>query len=142
MWQTIKALWIEASRPESFMGRVWASTVNQGWHFWIGLSLAALVCVIWDAAFGSMPYRTLVFGWIVGAYFGLWEIAVQGWQGRDTLDDTYFFGLGAAAVLVSLHEVETNLGPMLDLNNANALAALVALVISLLFNAWGKRTET
>jgi hypothetical protein len=142
MWQTIRELWNEASRPESFVGRAWETTENQWGHFWVGLSMAALVCVAWDSAFGEMPYRTIVFGWVVGAYFGLWEIARQGWQGSDTLDDTYFFGLGAAAVLVSLHEVETDLGPMLDLKNENALAAFAAFIICLFFNAWEKRTRT
>jgi hypothetical protein len=139
MWPTIREIWAEAMRPEGGLANAYFDFKHQGWKAWIGASAVIIFCIVWDLVVGSMPYRTLVFGWIVGAYFGLVEIAGQGWRGRDTLDDTYFFAIGAAGPLVALHEVETNLGPMLDLNNKNGLATFAVLIVSLLFYAYEKR---
>jgi len=138
MWRTIVDVWTEAMQPESYVGRAYDATVNQWGHAALGLAAIAVFCIGWDVILGEMPYRPLVFAWFVGGWFGLVEIAGQGWRGTDTLDDTYFFAIGAAAPLVSLHEVRTELGHMLDLNNLNGLAIAAVLVISLAFHAWDR----
>lgn len=139
MIAVIREIWAEAMTPEGGLANAYLDFQHQFAKAWLGVGIVVIICVGWNAVCGSMPHRTLVFGWTVGAYFGIIEIAGQGWRGKDTLDDTYFFAIGAAGPLVSLHEVDTNLGPLLQLHEANTMAAFGVLLISLLFYALDKR---
>jgi hypothetical protein len=135
----IRALWIEIMTPDDHAGRPVAGVIKQFNKVSVGFFASVVACLAYWAVMGEMPLRTVTFGWLVGAYFGLVEIAGQGWKGADTADDTYFFAIGAAGPLVTFHEVETNLGLMFDLYEENAIGALICLVISLIFYGWNKR---
>lgn len=135
MWTVIREIWAEAMRPEDFAGRPYHAFWHQGLKVAVGAFCVCLFCVGWGAIFGEMPYRALVWGWMVGFYFGVIEVAGQGWRGRDTLWDTCFFAYGAAGPLVSLHEVAIN--PItLTLYEWSSFAWLIGLVVSLTVHAW------
>lgn len=132
----LRALWrMFAQTPDDFAGRPYEGALNQLGHWTMGVIFTALVCAGWFWWFGEMPSKVAASGGVIFAYILAVEIAAQGWQGRDTVADSYFVSIGSIAVTWSLSEV---LGPgcVLDINPAAVFASFGLLAVPLFFYAW------
>lgn len=132
----LRALWkLFAQTPDDFAGKPYEGALNQLGHWTLGVIFTALVCVGWFWWFGEMPDKIAASGGVILAYLLGIELAIQGWQGRDTLADTYFLSAGSIAVTWSLSEV---IGPgcILALNEGAVFASFGLLVVPLIIYAW------
>ena len=104
MISTIREIWAEAMRPESFVGRAYAAFTNQWGHAATGLAAAGIICMAWAIVFGEFPVRWHVIAGIVAFYLIVIEYIRQGWRAWDSAADGFFVGAGAAVLLASLRE--------------------------------------
>ena len=125
------SFWRELNDPSSFAADPIGGAGNQGTHVLIGGSIATAICVLWAYWYGEMPVRWTLWLAILVLYAVVIEWLVQGWNWWDSVQDTYFISVGAAAPLVSLKEVEYRPEIKLDFNELQCLAWLVVLVVSL-----------
>lgn len=82
------SLWEELQKPEDFSDDLYKFCAVALAKSFIGLSVASFVPV-------GLTY-TLI---LTLAYLVLWEVLVQGWRRRDTLEDTTFFFVGATGII-------------------------------------------
>lgn len=105
MLEIWKSFWGELNTPDSFSDQPYEGALNQAGHIMIGATAAVILCLLWQMAFGEMPYRWAVgLGLSIG-YLLLIECLRQGWQGADSVVDAAFVSLGVALPLISLREV-------------------------------------
>jgi hypothetical protein len=102
IWQRF---WGELNTPEGYRADWYPALTNQTSHAKWAAVAVCVICAIWALHYGEMPYRWPLWIIVTGLYAFLVEYLRQGWRRRDSFNDTYFIGLGAAAPLVSLHEV-------------------------------------
>lgn len=81
-------LWEELQKPEDFSDDLYKFCAVALAKALIGMTVASLV-----------PANLLWVSIITLAYLLLWEVLIQGWRRRDTLEDTVFFFVGATGVL-------------------------------------------
>lgn len=104
MISTIREIWTEAMRPDSFVGRAYEAFINQWGHAATGLAAAGMICMAWAIVFGEFPVRWHVIAGIVTWYLVVIEYVRQRWNGWDSAADGFFVGAGAACLLASLKE--------------------------------------
>ena len=96
---------ILASEPSAFDGDPYGGFLNQWGHFTGGVAAFLLACAAFFVFDGEMPPRYIAAVFVIGAYVWIIEIRVQGWRGKDSLEDTLFFSMGAMLLPGSLREV-------------------------------------
>lgn len=90
----VKKIIIELKKPDDFSKNWYAWATNQIGHFVIGLMLAAIFTAIGYWLFGEIPYKLPL--WLsIAITYALWE-SMQGWNGRDTIEDWLFVALYGA----------------------------------------------
>ena len=129
--KVLGSFWNDLNDPSNFASDPVGAAGNQGTHILIGGSAAVAVCVLWAYLYGAMPYRWPLWMAIVLLYAGFVEWFFQGWRRRDSVVDTYFIGLGAAAPLVSLREAAYRPEVKLDFNELQCLMWLVVFFVSM-----------
>ncbi len=102
----IAAFWVElTTSPDSYKSQPYEGMLNQLGHVSLGHYIAAIVACSWFVAFGEMPVR-LYAGLALCAGYLAFEVIAQKWQGKDTLQDWYFFSIGVGAVYVLFEEID------------------------------------
>ena len=105
-----RRLFASLATPSRFEGDPYGGLLNQWGHYTLGVVVYILVCSAWFFFWslfgaGEMPPRWDAAGVVIAAYLLGWEIWRQGWQGRDTLEDTGFFAGGVLTVASSVQEI-------------------------------------
>lgn len=102
---TLRRLLSSLGQPSRFDGDPYGGLLNQWGHYTLGAAVYILVCSAWFMVWGEMPHRWDAAAVLIALYLFVWEIARQGWQGRDTLEDTGFVAGGILTVASSVQEV-------------------------------------
>lgn len=77
-------LWEDLKTPEDFSNDLYKFSAVALAKAFVGMTISSFFPI------GLIPALLLTL-----AYLLLWELLVQGWSGRDTLEDTLFFFVGA-----------------------------------------------
>ncbi len=87
-------------KPDDFKGNPYGYVTNQAGHFLIGFFSPS--SYIWPVFVVNGVYidQSAVALCMLAAYFIIIELALQGWRGLDTLQDTFYVGLGLSAWLL------------------------------------------
>lgn len=101
----LRAIWRSLMEPSRFDGDPLGGLYNQWGKYALGAAVYILCCAAWFFVAGEMPLRWIAAGALVAGYLGLVELWGQGWRGRDTLEDTCFFAMGALTIASSMREV-------------------------------------
>ncbi len=104
MISTIREIWTEAMRPQSFFQSAYTAFLNQWGHAAAGLAAAGIICMAWAIVAGEFPVRWHVIAGIVAFHLIVIEYIRQGWRSWDSAADGFFVGAGAAVLLGSLRE--------------------------------------
>lgn len=97
----LRALFASLRRPDAFKGDAYGWATNQISHaMFVGFGGATLFSFVALKASGVWVDQRATFAAVVAVYAVIWEWAVQGWRGRDSLTDCLFVALGASAFLV------------------------------------------
>lgn len=97
--------------PDNFRADPYGWLTNQGSHICTGMMAAVLVCAAWLIVFDEFPSRSIAWAAILALYVLVVEIAAQGWNKGDTVEDAIFVvGYGAGGILYTLHEVNIGTG--------------------------------
>lgn len=136
VWSVWKAFWGELNTPDSFQDDPYGAVTNQSAHVLWGLWASVAICMGYLAIMGEMPDRIAVFLLIAFGYPILIEKFTQRWSGADSIVDTMFVSLGAAAPLVSLKEVAFKPNLDLRLQFEGTVAIMVAIPVLLLAHWW------
>lgn len=99
------SLWAILNTPSKFDNDPYGGLTNQWGHYSGSAALFMLFSAGWFAVFGEMPYRWPVAFGMITFYAVFIEWFKQGWQGRDSVEDTLFFALGPITVAASVEEV-------------------------------------
>lgn len=128
----LKHFWRELNTPDNYHADPYGGGLNQVGHIAVGAFFAGLICVIYGAIFGEMPYKAAVFVMML-LFYGLGvEMRVQQSSLADGLADTSFFMLGACAILFSFSEAAVNGDSiLLRLERAEALTSFGCIVLAL-----------
>ena len=102
---SLRRLWAILATPSRFEGDPYGGLLNQWGHYTLGAAVYILACAGWFFLHGEMPPRGAAAIVMIGAYGIGWELRRQGWRGRDTLEDTGFFGGGVLTVASSVQEI-------------------------------------
>jgi hypothetical protein len=132
--ETLRAIWQEANRPDSFMGRSYDLFVNCFLHAAIGVFLAAQISLGWSLITGEMPARLAVLFLIVVGYFVFIEWFRQGYKGWDSVADAIYVAIGALVTLYTFKEVRVCGKYLLEPNPSAAVALLSALPVVILLH--------
>jgi len=135
-WFIWRAFWNDLNTPDKFYSDPVGGGGNQGTHVAMAACVVVVVCVIWAVRYGEMPYRWVLWFAVVGFYAFVIEYLRQGWRRWDTINDTYFWGLGAAGPLVSLYEVTFRPEIKLGFNVFGCAAWLAVLIVSMALYVW------
>lgn len=103
-----RQFWADLMTPSRFVDDPWSEGADQITHMAQGAVATALFCFSWILATGELPVRELAFFVLVGFYAVVIEWRGQGWEPGDSWADTFFFGSGVAACLLSFLEVDTS----------------------------------
>lgn len=135
-------------KPDAFKANPYGYLTNQIGHIGLGVLLVFLISRGCFELVGEYPIRLHV--WLITGAFYLFvvELAVQGWRGWDTIEDTIFVVFyGAGAPLWAFKEVSpgdaalaANL-PALDMFFAAAGLHLLAGVLLRVFSKYAARSE-
>jgi hypothetical protein len=131
-----RAVWEDLNTPDQYYADPVGGAGNQGTHVLMAGCIVVAICVIWAVFYREMPYRWPLWFAVVGFYAFVIEYLRQGWRRWDTINDTYFFGLGAAGPLVSLYEVTYRPEIKLGFNEFECGVWLVVLVVSMAAYIW------
>lgn len=101
----IRQFWQVLMTPSDHAGDPYAEASNQLGHIALGCIFSLVACVIWFIIFGEMPYRAHVWVTVVFGYAILFEILIQGWEGRDSTIDTFFVACGSTMTLWPVREI-------------------------------------
>lgn len=101
---------------------------NQVSHMGGGLAYVFASCYLWLAVFGEFPVRWHIWAAFAVVYLA-WEIAQQGWQGADTIEDWCFvvaYGAGGPLLVFREYDLGSGLfyGQIHDLRPFFALACV------------------
>lgn len=92
--------------PSNFLDDWYGWLTNQVSHIFLGLFLVFVFSMAGFWAFGEFPYKINMLIAIGAVYFLGVEMALQGWRGFDTIEDTIFVvGYGASGALGASIEV-------------------------------------
>lgn len=128
----LKNFWRELNTPDNYHADPYGGGLNQVGHVAIGAFFAGLICVVYGAIFGEMPYKAAVFVMMMLFYGLVVEMRVQQSSLADGLADTAFFLLGACAILFSFSEAAIVDGDiMLRLERMEALTSFGCIVLAL-----------
>lgn len=86
-------------QPDDFRGQPYAYLTNQAGHFLLGFCTVTFYVWAQVVVTGIYIPQSVAVAVCVSVYFGFIELALQGWRGLDTMQDTYFFACGTAAWL-------------------------------------------
>lgn len=126
------------TEPDEFLDDWYGWLTNQISHICLGVFLAFVICAACYIAYGEMPYRLAVYGVIATGYLAF-ELLVQGWRGRDTIEDSVFtVGYGASAVLASFSEIRAG-SPIVALDIMALLPFFAIAVLHLISGVWFRR---
>ena len=125
----LQDLWAMLNTPSKFDGDPYGGLMNQWGHYAIGVALFCLACAAHFAVFGEMPRRFWAAGLLVAAYFLVIECWVQGWQGKDSLEDAGYFGFGAFTPAASIKEIGFSGDVSTLLLNVGVMAAWITCAI-------------
>lgn len=131
MWSIWRAFWGDLNTPSTYYADPYGAAVNQISHMALGAVAVVAICAAWALIYGEMPYRWGAGVAVVVLYAAVIELGVQRWSGQDSTVDTAFVAMGAAAPLVSLHEVTFLPAIRLEFYAGNALTWLVCAVATL-----------
>lgn len=95
------AFWGELNTPSAYQDDPYGALANQSGHLALGAFLAAALSLAYCGIFGEMPFRWPVWASVVTTYLVAVEWLKQGWSGADSVIDSAFVALGAAAARVS-----------------------------------------
>ena len=119
----------------------WGWAGNQGAHCVIGIVLAFASCLSFWAVVGEYPYKIHVFLFLLIGFFAF-EIATQGWNSWDTLEDTFFVVFyGAGTFLTIASEVTPGSSMVLvDMEKATPFVAMFAchMVIGMVWRTYNE----
>lgn len=96
--------------PDKFRRDPGGYFVNQFGHASAGVAMVFLGAVGWQEWAGEMPVKWALAAVLIGGYFLLIEMALQGWRGWDTAEDTVFFSYGVAMTLIIFSEARLGSG--------------------------------
>ncbi len=131
MIEVWRAFWGELNTPDDFHDKPYEGGMNQAVHWIMGGIAVITICLVWAITYGEMPYKIPTWCAVTGGYALIIEYWRQGWNGADSVRDTYFFGLGAALPLVSLSEVAFRPEIKLVPNAVEGLIGIGVTVLSL-----------
>ena len=87
-------------QPSSFEAKPYEWATNQISHaMFVGFGAATFFSLVALKASGVWPEPGVTFACVVLTYAAIWERAVQGWRGIDSLADSVFVAYGAAAFI-------------------------------------------
>lgn len=84
-------------KGNDFKGRPYAYLTNQAGHFLLGFFGVAFYVWVNFLLSGLYLNQTAAAAIVALSYLCFIELFVQGWRGLDTIQDTYFFSLGAGS---------------------------------------------
>jgi hypothetical protein len=93
--------------PSSFHDDWYGWATNQMGHAMIGMAMACVLTVAYFYVAGEFPFKWHLFA-VISCGYAAWELAVQKWQGWDTVEDWLFvcaYGAGGAILAVSEYHV-------------------------------------
>lgn len=125
------AFWGELNTPSAYQDDPYGALANQSGHLALGAFLAAALSLAYCGIFGEMPFRWPVWASVVTTYLVAVEWLKQGWSGADSVIDSAFVALGAAAPLVSLKEVAFIPRVVLEPQPREGLTLLAVIVVAL-----------
>lgn len=96
--------------PDNFSRDPGGFLVNQFGHAAVGLTAVFLSSVAWQEVAGEMPLKIALAAFVIGIYFCVVELAIQGWRKWDTIEDTIFVSYGVAMTLTVFSEAEVGSG--------------------------------
>lgn len=91
-------------RSDDFERDPYGFWTNQEAHISLGIRCGVWFCFVIFVFFDAFPYKEAALVTLPGLYLG-YELARQGWQGWDTLEDTRFFTWGVVVVYVPFNEM-------------------------------------
>jgi hypothetical protein len=102
--------------PDDFRNDWRGYVVNQFGHAALGVLMVFAISTSWVWVAGEYPHKEAIALIVLVAYLGVIELAVQGWRGWDTLEDTAFTGYGVAMPLLAFSEAQPGIltGSILD----------------------------
>lgn len=135
----LKGAWDELGKADDFSDDWYNGNNNQQTHILLGLVTGATIASCFALWFGEFPVRasvSIVFAFVFIIYI---QIFRQGWNGADTIWDSYFYILGLVAVLFSFLEIEdhgTGYDFVLAAFPSRILSFILIGFISLVIYAW------
>ena len=84
-------------QPEDFKGDPYGYITNQISHIFVGFSLVTVYSFVLNLS--EYPNQNFSALMVTLGYFLCWELLYQGWRKFDTIEDTFFIGLGTAPFL-------------------------------------------
>lgn len=123
-------------QPSSFRGDPYGGLLNQWGHYALGAASFVLVCLAYSLWAKEMPYRYPTAAVMIGVYLAF-EIGVQKWRGKDTLEDTLFYAMGVLTIATTIQEVQAEgMYSMLVVDRAGlAVAIITASAAALVYGA-------
>ena len=85
--------------PSRFADDPYGHLTNQVSHAMLGFASATVFAWIAQLASGQWLDQRVTFAVVTLGYFVWWELIFQRWRGLDTVEDSVFVALGAAAYL-------------------------------------------
>lgn len=101
----IRQMWADLNTPQDFKFDWYGGATNQMAHTLLGMVITVLALCVGREVFGEMPYRWQVGFCLLIPYTVLIEGFFQGWRGRDSLADTWFYMLGVLGTLLPFKEL-------------------------------------
>lgn len=127
------AEWI---KPDAFAARPYGWVTNQVAHIALGVAIVTATALVGWGLLREYPYR-LEIGLVAVAFVVAFEIGVQGWQGRDTVEDCAFMLYGIGGSLWAFQEAEAG-AVEVDGNPLIVAAFISAAVAHLVWGAWAR----
>jgi hypothetical protein len=124
-------IWRELNTPDGFTTNWYGYATNQVTHLAMGFSAVCVVSALYFGFHGEFSQKAHLWG-LVAISYAIYEMAAQGWNGKDTVEDWVFFSLYGAGVPVVIMNEVTPGNPTLEVNSQLVVPAIGLVVAHLL----------
>ncbi len=119
-------IWRELKTPDAYPNNWYGYAKNQLSHFMLGFTAACVMSHVHFTIFDEFAQKGALWASIAMMY-AIYELSSQGWQGKDTVEDWFFFAIyGAGVPIFMFNEIEQG-SPVLTVNATLAIPAVAVI---------------
>ena len=121
-------IWTELNTPDNYANNWYGYATNQVTHLAMGFAAACLLSNFYFYVFGEFAEKGALW-FVLALIYAVYELSAQGWNGKDTIEDWFFFSVYGAGVPIMIFS-ETEIGSPIVSVNTQMVVPVLGVVIA------------